>query len=308
MRDILFAQPIVTDLERQLGCEDLFTWVEGEANRLSSIDTGHATHVRLTRRFFRERNIVCVERDTSLDQHATIRHTVDGYVIRLLRGLPPNRARFVLAHEIGHTYFMNADGSPISNMQLQHPETVESLCNFFARSLLLPRKRLASRLRDLGWHTLCMPALHMIQSLATDFRVAEEAVARRLVFDFATNLESVVCITDYSNATNLADWRVNWCATEANYRSRMPSGWRIPLRSSRRKIPADMVPSVSTCQTVALEVDGRWHDSVRPKPESESKRWLSRQAPRPARPALFASVIMEEQLFGSSRKRCFLAM
>ena len=308
MRDIVVAEPIIRDLQTRLGCHDLFAWLEEQAEQLSCFGGVSSIHVSLNKSLFRERRIVSIKRDRNLTHHGIIRGTGHGYSIRIHQGLPSRRVRFVLAHEIAHTYFLNSDGSPISSMQRLDDRTVESLCNFFARTLLMPRNRVISRLETLGWGALGTPPLHMVPGLADDFDVSEEVVARRLVFDLTSDIDAVVCITDHSKPNCCADWKVNWCVTEAQCRLRMPSGWRIPLTTSQRKIPLDMVPVTPEGQTVRVAVDGRWHESVRPKPESESRKWLSRQRPSPRQPAFFALVPLERHLFGRSMRRCYLAI
>ena len=307
MRDITAVGSVIRDLQGILGCKNLFEWIEDRATELSRYGGAQSDRVQLTKQLFEERKIVAVQVTEKLKQNATIHMTNSGYTIRCARGLPPERVRFALAHEIGHTYFFKPDGDYVSALQTHNDRTVEALCDYFARSLLVPRDRLELKLYRLGHFGASIPPLHLTPILARDFGVAEQAIARRLVFDFWEDLQAVVCITD-RGSSDRPNWRTNWCATAANNVLGIPSGWRIPLDTHGRKIPADMVPNISTGETARVSVDGRWHKSVRPQSRSDSKRWLSRQVLAPAQPAVVGSVLTNEELFESPRRRFFLAL
>ena len=192
MRDITAVRSVIRDLQCTLGCKNLFEWIEDQATELSRYGGVQSDRVQLTKQLFQERKIVAVQVTEKLRQDATIHSTHAGYTIRYARGLPPERVRFALAHEIGHTYFLKPNGDYVSALQTHNDQTVEALCDYFARSLLVPRERLKQELHRLGHLGTSIPPLHLTPRLARDFGVAEQAIARRLVFDFWGDLHAVL--------------------------------------------------------------------------------------------------------------------
>ena len=308
MKDIVIAEPVVFDLQERLGCKNVFSWIENEALKLTKYSSGSTIRVNLSRRIFEQRGVRTVQVVKGLAQTATITYVESGYSIQYPPGLPPERLRFSLAHELGHTLFFRPNGQPVSALQSHSVRTIEGLCDYFARSFLLPRARVTRRLAQLGHVTAHVPPIHLTPTLARDFGVAEQAVARRLVFDFSGDFYAAVCITDNGENEGQEDWRTNWCAVSAESAKEMPTGWRIPLDTGGRKIPSDMVPVVPCASTRVVSLDGRWYSSVIPQSRADSRRWLSRISPAPFRPGVVGGALIENTLLSRGRKRYFVAV
>jgi hypothetical protein len=84
------------------------------------------------------------------------------------------RQRFTLAHELGHTFFLDAVGKPLKprpNIKL-----LESLCNQAAQYLLLPEFLLK---KEIGFGRQ-FDSIEMARDLASNGRVSPEVVLQRM--------------------------------------------------------------------------------------------------------------------------------
>jgi len=302
MKDISATRPIIKELQRQLGCADLFPWLEDEAVKLarySSQRNSFPINIQ-SNDLLRMRRVLTVQTIENLGHDAMIERFRSGYRVLVKRGLPRPRRRFAIAHELGHTYFFKSNGLSVCSIQSCEYQSIEELCDFFARSLLLPRTLFTSRLRDLGFDTAdktTPPPLHLTQQLAKEFDIAEQAVVRRLLFDIIGGIRATLCAKSVLSKKNMLDWKMMWCETKAHNALGKASGWRIPLNTNGRKIPIDMIPHVNAGETVETEIDGRWHKGVEPHPDAESRISLSRQEPLPLRRAWISRTVTAPGLF-----------
>lgn len=304
MRDLVVRRLAVKALEDALRCEDLFEWVELEATKLAKLGSGNG-RVLFTDELLQNRGIRAVVREGSnaLTHDAVIEFGERGWVIRYA-ATTSRRIRFSLAHEIGHTYFADADGKPVSRIAYRFDPTVESVCSYFARALLLPRDRVFERLRKLGGQG-SIPPLHLVPALADEFQVSEQPVARRLVFDLFDGFLAVVCI---SNRGGSEGWRTTWCAPLGEYDLPKSSGWRVPLASNGRRIPPDMVPTCERGRTTETSLDGRWADLCRPKTVAQCRVPFSKLPAMVGVDAVVASVSVDQGLFDEPLEKFFVAL
>ena len=307
MRDLVLRNPIVRDLQRRLGCKDILEWIETEAMQLARLGS-QGGPVRFTEELLRSRGIRGVIRDNSgrMSDEATIEFVGSAYQIRYAAPLRSTRIRFSLAHEIGHTYLADRRGRSFSATQYGADPTVESICDFFARALLMPRDKLIARLEWLSPGNRNVPPLHLVPRLATEFDVSEQAAARRLVFDLFPDFIAVICVTN--RGPHSLGWRTTWCASAGGDNFPTSSGWRIPLDTNGRKIPDEMVPNIESNIAVPLAVDGRWRDSCRPKTLVDSRVPFSKIAVSSQCRAVSARVLLDRGLFDEPIRRCFLAL
>lgn len=285
--------PLVSDLEQRLGARDLLTWLDGEADTLAQLGLQSSTWVNLTaEKLLAARNIVQFRQESRLGEHASIESGPRGYVIRYRKGIPSLRLRFSLAHEIGHTYWFKTTeaGEPISTYQwsASGAATIEHLCDFFARCLLLPRTQLQRRLED--FDNKPIPPLHKIPSLSQHFFVADQAVARRLLFQIFPQRVGIIKLKRPLPVNILessrSDWALTWCAVPAEQRSAHGvSGLRVPFLTSSRLIPDAMVPNAKESSTELFEVDGRWLDGLTPQKAAISRTAFKSRAARRGVPA-----------------------
>ena len=292
-------------MENALGCEDLFEWVESEATRLARLGSKNG-RVRLEGELLRSRGIAAVVKG---DSHRIAHDAViefgggAGYVIRYLT-TTPTRIRFSVAHEIAHTYFASVDGRALLSLEHRTDPTVESVCDYFARALLLPRDRLVARLKSLAGRKP-IPSLHLVPQLAGEFEVSEQSVARRLVFDLFEGFFATVCITRRMEITG---WRTTWCAPLGDFVLPKSSGWRVPLDTNGRKVPQDMVPRCERGRTAVTSVDGRWADLCQPKTIAQCRVPFAKLPVLPGVGAVVGSVTVDRGLFDEPLERRFIAL
>lgn len=304
MRDLAVREPSLRALEEALGCSNLFEWLEEEARSLAKLGTKDG-HVHFTPELLRSRGVRALLRENAkaLVQDAVVEFEGNGYVIRYA-ATRPDRIRFSIAHEIGHTYLADAYGRRVARIEYQIDPTVESLCNFFARALLLPRDRMFDYLRrSVGRRST--PALHLVPQLASAFRVSEQVAARRVVFDLFGGFVAAACITDHGRGEG---WRTTWCAPSGEHDLPKSSGWRVPLRSNGRLVPNDMVPDCAQGQTTVTSVDGRWAELSRPKTTAQCRARFASVRATGRVDAVVATVTEERRLFDEPSQKCFVAL
>lgn len=223
------------------------------------------------------------------------------YEIKFKRGLPDFAPyyprRFAIAHEIAHTYWFAGPNtcSPLSSLQRRSgtDRTIEIICNRFAASLLLPRRRVirAMQLLATNFEPTLLP-LFAIPKLSEYFKIAERAVAQRLYFFLGPKIKAIVCLRLETNRNPLfkplmsekRSWISSWCAFPSQMSERtLENGFRIPLQRKKR-IPDDMMPAIEMGSTQELELDPRWAIGVEPAPsENARKRFSNIESTAPPR-------------------------
>lgn len=312
MRDVAVSKPIIDDLQKRLGCTDIFDWLDLQAERLAVLGTDQTTHgVKLTRQLFVARSVTGVEQRITLNQEACILPVAGGFKIQYRQGLPQARRRFAIAHELGHTYFFQAPGSTqaVSRLQGAEEPTIEVLCDFFAGALLLPRHRFLSKIATFGedGSQREIPPLHLIPKLAQEFAVAPQAVARRMVFDIFASHRIVFCVRRKVGEL-MGPWHTVWYAASSNLHKRMPTDWRIALDSHGRTFPPELIPTTPNGETKFVMIDGRLHSAANPQPRGESRKPISKRPPLPSQSALVARCFVDSDLFSSQAELAFVAI
>lgn len=105
--------------------------------------------------------------------------TEEGLIIRVRSTDPPQRQRFTVCHEIGHTFLPGFQYTPQYRCtplaQRRRPDPVEALCDIAASALLLPATHVDSYVSTVqfGWDA--------VEELGYVFDVSLEAAARRFV-------------------------------------------------------------------------------------------------------------------------------
>ena len=271
---------LIQDLEIKLGAYDLVRWLDDEAERLSVLGiVNDYWNIDFTPALLLQRNIAEIRAaELSSEAHLVV-NEYDRYEIRYKRGLPDYAPyfprRFAIAHEIGHTYWFEKNTcQPLSLIQrnVGTDSTIEILCNRFAASLLLPKKRLLTALSFVMRGRInCPLPLFAIPTLSEYFKVAERAVAQRLFFFLRPSLKAIICVRSesvdqplISEGIDSKAWTTSWCALPSHLSERrFESETRIPFLAKKR-IPDDMVPNVPFEQVHELELDSRWWKGIFP--------------------------------------------
>ncbi len=290
---------LIKDLERRLSVKDIFEWIDDEAQKLASLGMIGGDAIHFTKNLLESRKIIgLVSREEPfVTEDACIKNEGAGFIVYYVQSLPPARIRFAIAHEIGHTYWMDGIDctKPLSPMQagITGDQSIEYLCDRFASALLIPRKNIYKALKSLGCHAdRLIPSLHVISILADKFHVAPQAITRRLYFELYPRKLVIVCIRDESIAQTMnlkfdfgrvntkvsnrdqtqSQWKVIWCALPGELQmSTNVEGYKIPLKSHGRKIPNEMIPKEIDNITSLTVLDGRWKYGIQAHPDEISK-------------------------------------
>ena len=311
-RTIGYNGPVIEELNKKLGCSDILDWLEIEAEQLANLSFSKSTHsVKLNRAIFAARSVKSVEKYQKLTQDACIVPVSEGFKIQYRQGIPRERLRFALAHELGHTYFFLRPGSvkSLSGFQAAEGSTIESLCDYFAGALLLPTQRLLRMINAFGGDDSLEspPPLHLVFALAQEFSVAPQAVARRMVFDIFRSHRIVFCVKR-EIGEQVVPWHTVWFAESANMNRNTPTGWRIPLDSHGRLIPAELIPDVPVGVTESAMIDGRLYAAALPQSPKESRIPLSKRSIPTPKPALVGRGLMQSDLFHGDFEMAMIAI
>lgn len=127
--------------------------------------------------FVKSRKISQVQYSENTTQHGHLVPNGGGFTLLVKVGLTPERARNVIAHELGHTYFFDVTKNPPEPFSTHDFswENTEGPSYEIGREILVPRRWLLDRAQR--------PSLESFLSLMRDFRVSPQVLARRLVHD-----------------------------------------------------------------------------------------------------------------------------
>lgn len=276
---------LIADLGARVGAEDLFEWIESQAEQLGTLDpAGDRGPITLLPQILRARNVRRVVDDSTV-QRARIVPGNGGFEIRLNPALPVLAQRFAIAHELGHTFWFatRSDTTPLSPYQwvgARDPQ-IEMLCDRFAAALLLPRRRLLRWLCAYGIKpTDEVPHFELLTPAARAFAVAEQAVARRLYVDLCPVPLAIVWARRVSRPAlfdsvgPVTHWETSWCAVPEFVRSAAAGRDQTIALKARRRIPDPMLPDVTGRKTVEVHLDRRWFTGVSPQPKSFVRKKL----------------------------------
>jgi hypothetical protein len=289
---------LVEDLQNRLGTSDLFFWIEIEAEGLAGKGLASTGFVHFSNPLLKARKIRGIFKDNVVGDACIKPSNGELYDIYYQHGLPFTKLRFSVAHEIGHTYWFAPGGGakPLSPIQrkLGRDPNIEYLCNLFAEAILLPRTLLIHYTKELlkKYDNTDIP-LHIIPTLSTKFRVAEQAVARRLFSSTDSALEAIVCLRlstkpikpSSLESANGTRWVTSWCSILncSSYSKEGVSGFSTPLRRSGRNIPSVMIPELPEGKTTTLYLDGRWWEGLKKQPSHTARIPLDRVPPKQVR-------------------------
>ena len=275
---------LIQSLEYRLRISDIFSWIDQEGERLAQFGLCENGCVEFTESLKKESRIDAIKMISNgvIGEDACIIPHNERYQILYKKGLPENRMRFAIAHEIGHTYWLK-NMLPISNLQntAGRNTTIEYLCDRFAAALLLPKKDLLKRfeLENVLKDETILP-LHLIQSIAKRYRIADQAVARRLFYHLFPRNVALISIKQDQIIYDLftkgeehnVDWKVVWCALPADIQQcELNTDIKIPLRTRGKLIPVDMIPALSEGITTLCHIDSRWWLGIKGQLKTASK-------------------------------------
>jgi len=135
------------------------------------------------------------------------------------------RERFTIAHEIGHTFFYDVQGSPPARLS-PSPFPLgdeQRICDLIASELIMPRGWLLRGMEQVDRRRERAPHPDVLMSLARTYFVSVPAMARRLVQELNVWDVVVLCAAwlpkrhDEQRASSWA-WRAIWGYAPAQYK------------------------------------------------------------------------------------------
>ena len=284
--------PVIRELAAQIGRRDLFEWIEEQAWDLAKVGRTADGTVRIGRTLQRACGVTSVT-PSRMTARAELRVEEDCFSIAFNPVLSADVQRFSIAHEIGHTLWMErVPGEAPRNRYAavgQSNRTIEMLCDYFAGALLMPRDDVQSILRlhresKVTGRTRMEEEqcpLELVPRLARRFRVQRRIAAWRLLL--VQKLSSWVIVRVQDGFTRSGQpllaaerqgdeaWEVAWYETGSVRRKlSIVDGYRVPFNTRRRRIPKEMVPTDLTTGARLQTLDLRWWDGVEPEPAASA--------------------------------------
>ncbi|HSY48745.1 MAG TPA: ImmA/IrrE family metallo-endopeptidase [Thermoanaerobaculia bacterium] len=265
------TSPVFADLESKLGMPDLLAWIDDEA-LLTARGSIKSTAVEVTASVLARHNVNALFFSLDVPGQAYITEREGGFAIYVNSGLPELARRFTIGHELGHTLFLERGDCSRGRSPLQrhNDPVVEYLCNRFAAGFLLPRAPLERWLYQNGFDPgYPERSVHLLPRVARLFRVAPQAVARRVFYHLAAKRYAIVSLRQRPEK----DWVVSWCAVPGDVQQ-MAADLRfaLPFRSGR-VIPQEYVPvTASTFASDRTSLHGLWWRGVTPKSPRETRK------------------------------------
>ena len=224
--------------------------------------------------------------------------------------MSPRVQRFSIAHEIGHTLWMDRRGGRgLKNLCAttgHRDRTIEVLCDYFAGALLLPRRdvvgmiqsyREAKAGRDHFSDVIQCP-LELIPRMAFRFRIQARIAAWRLLLVQELSSWAIVRVKCHQWRNGLPldtrrrgyrTWEKTWYETGTIQRKvSTVDGYRVPFDTRRRQIPSEMVPTVLVTEAGTRRLDTRWWEGVSAEPASKARIPFRNRRSGPERTGLAA--------------------
>ena len=285
--------PVILELASRIGQGDLFEWIEEQARRLARLGRTTDGTVTVGRALQHACRVTSVT-PGRISARAELRADEDCFSIVFNPILSADVQRFSIAHEIGHTLWMELiPGEAPRNRYTtvgHNNSTIEMLCDYFAAALLMPRDDMENILR---FHREAQVKgqrsieeeqcpLELVPRLARRFRVQRRIAAWRLLL--VQKLSSWVIVRAQNRLTRssrplLASqgqegeaWETVWYETgSVRRRLSIVEGYRVPFDTRRRRIPTEMVPTDLTAEARLHKLDSRWWDGVEPEPAASAR-------------------------------------
>lgn len=285
--------PGMRELASRVGQDDVFEWMEKRAQCLAELGRSADGTVRVGQELQRACRVRSVTRG-EISARAELRFQGDSFSIVFNRQFSAEIQRFSIAHEIGHTLWM--DLAP-EGTERESSGTMEVLCDYFAAALLMPRGDVEDVLRryasggEQGERTVeeqrC--PVEIVPHLAKRFRVQRRIAAWRLLVVQRLASWAIVRVDNglardrwpllASQEGKGEAWRTVWCETGSVGRKRsVVEGYRVPFDSRRRRIPGEMIPMELTAEARLRKLDGRWWEGVEPEPAGSARVPFGRRA------------------------------
>lgn len=299
-KGVLDDSPIVYQLASRIGQSDVLEWIEERAQCFAELGRTSDGTVEVGRALRRACGVEAIV-PGSTSARAELRSEDGRYCIVFNPVFSPDVQRFSIAHEIGHTLWMEGTCDKVTRNLCSttglNDETIELLCDYFAAALLMPRADIGQIVqrhcdsRSLG-HSLFEAErfpLELVPTLARRFRVQRRIAAWRLlglqglsswvVIRVRNRRGGIGFLPFWDGESGAETWEASWYATGGMRRRLLTvEGYSVPFDGRRRKIPRDMIPRDLSAEGRVYALDSRWWDGVKPAPDVRARIPMSRRA------------------------------
>lgn len=162
-------------------------WVEFISNKLYQESKNGTDYVHLEK-YFELRKIKNCVHNNDLAVDARLINNGTSFTIQLKdygERNDPRKQRFLIAHEIAHTFFFNISRESIIDYHFfpAGSKEIEFLCNRIARGILMPNIILINKLQRVGSLDDVGFSLDQINKLCETFRVPYTVLLNRIILD-----------------------------------------------------------------------------------------------------------------------------
>lgn len=306
-RQSMSASAVLEQLEARSEGRTVFEWLEDKAEELYALGADAGGKVQFTSALRQACNISAI-RTGAVTARAQIATVGTSYVVSFNASYSPAARRFAISHEFGHALLASLSRGAEFGLEakLRQPDrTIEAMCDYFAAALLAPRVALVHTLsRDSMSRS--RPSLHLVRDVAQRFDIQERIAAWRLLLVAGLSEWSVLRVRSAAETGPLlrdaaaAAWKTVWYVSgDLTRKPSVVKGYDVPFRTHRR-IPTDMIPPEVGATTMAVSLDGRWSDGIRPQPTEDARRPMKTRRPLPSRSGHAA--LLDGSLYVALRK------
>jgi hypothetical protein len=224
-------------LASRLGGSSLLEWAERVTAELLKVSGQSFPPIQLDPQLTLLRKVTSVTYHDSLPERARLRVHKEGFDVEIdakyLRHV--YWGRFLLAHEIAHTYFYeNSTNGVGERLFIRHGDPdLEWLCDYLVRSLLVPVEALTRELSRFIESSAAGCSIVALLDLSQKFSVPWQIMAGRLIEDTGLWRALVLLWKSEGDAPHF-DWRLKWQTAP----SEMPKEIFVPI--GRRQESGEM--------------------------------------------------------------------
>ncbi len=267
---------LIEDLQRALGTDDLFEWIEHRCGQLAAQGT-RAGRVKILPSLLKAAGVNELVRQPGMAAVGQLSPLPSGgFRISVCKLATRSDRRFWIAHEIAHTLWFRRGSNriPISVMQPRHgiDPTIEWLCDRAAAALLVPKVFLEDSQR-VSLSRLQSGELHLFRACADELDVPPRVLARRIWHEVRGRDSVVLAVQDGGDGLPLDDTGnvgfirdsgsgnvgaiIRWAAFPECFTP--SSRWKV----ERKRVPADSMPQAAHGESGDVQLDGRWRSFLR---------------------------------------------
>lgn len=195
--------------------QSIDSWIENRIFDLINSSSQIAPPLQLNQNLLELRQITGIQINEQLTSSGHLIVNNNSFTIELPKESTNWFQRFIIAHEIAHTYLYVQKNSifqlisGVNNGDLE----VEWFCNYFARCLLAPNNWIKKIIESIGVVTNCEVYGQQLIFLSQKFRIPERIMAQRLVEDLSVWNQTIIGFSNIKiniDGSFSDEWRMIW--------------------------------------------------------------------------------------------------